>query len=88
MRGTDLKLFQIEHQELTESKKEFVPETGLATWSFRNWFSRFIVSNQPSKLVFMKNIWNLTILTNFIASKIISFEIKIGITKRITCKVV
>ena len=52
MRGTDLKSFKIEHQELAESKKEFVPETGLSTFFSKLVFS-FFVSNQPSKLIFM-----------------------------------
>ena len=52
MRGTDLKSFKIEHQELAESKKEFVPETGLSTFFSKLVFS-FFVSNQPSKLILM-----------------------------------
>ena len=47
-----MKSFKIEHQELAESKKEFVPETGLSTFFSKLVFS-FFVSNQPSKLIFM-----------------------------------
>ena len=48
-----MKSFKIEHLELAESKKEFVPETGLSTF-FSKLVSRFFVSNRPSKLIFMK----------------------------------
>ena len=82
-----MKSFKIEHQELAESKKEFVPETGLSTFFSKLVFS-FFVSNQPSKLIFMIFYENIIFII-FISKKMqVVIHIRVRNGMEITCEVV